>query len=673
MRQILQRYTVLEDIGEGPLGQVFRVRDEEVGIEAALKVIHRELLPTPRSEESFLRRMQELRVLGHRNLVRIFDVGRDEICFVVTQLLQGVPLQQLMEFRRSKAKQFTIEEVVPIFDQLADLLSGIGSTTCHGDLKPRNLWILPELLKVTDAGLVTAIPMGLGTSRLADDPGSKRYAAPEVLEGELPSTRTDVYSAAVILTELATGSPYPGRWSLVKDLSMNFPDAVAGLLSSALSKDGEERPATLRDLADELIPYAGRRTSTGGSRRRGVRAHAPAPSGEEAEPASDLTSAVLEATRKTPIPVVERPAETRKRAKARPIEEEPEPKAEVTQEVAMADVIREFSEKSAPVVRAAPPSQRAPASGGAAKTETREPSVRQAPARPVAPRPAKKAKVPDRSTKRIYPLEDEESAGPSVPLDEVIARAAEPKAKREITQEISLEMIEEVRVVRQAEKAAKEKKRDRGSDLDPRLVRAASRLDKEKKTLSPREEAEAEARKRAKEGFDPRLLRAATRLEEARIKNREQGEDAVEEIEVTDPEDEDWRKAIEAEAGGQVISFLAPPTMENRPVVQGFPKAQSRQMVAPPQPQLLGQPAPGPAVRREGIRPMAPVMAPQAPRREERRPAARPQPMPMPAAQPPRKGSTVPPPPPARRPKDAGRGAANVPLRPPPMPPPKRR
>jgi len=726
-RMILHRYTVLEELGKGPFGSVLKVRDEDIGIEAALKIIRRDILPTARSRDLFLKRIMKLRNLGHQNLVRIFDVGQDEECFVVTQLLHGVPLSRLIEFRRDRGRAFELEEVVPILQQMGDLSSAISLTTCHGDIKPANIWILPELLKVTDTGLVKAIPLEMAVSRMMDHLDSRKYLAPEILNGEMPTEYSDVYSTAAMVTEMLTGDIFDGTAPEMSNLPDDTPESVLHLISLALSEDPEDRPATIEELSEKFCHPVTRTIQThvpsyGDS---SVPSSADTVDTDDRNSSEDLTSAVLEATQKTPIPVP-RPSDMDDVLENEEVIEEDQDDFSDTQKVSMNEVLKDYVEKSFSQEKKAPGSpprikQKTAFSADMDKIKIVQPGISSK---------SVHAGPPARPTKQIFPMSDPDKTPelPEMPRapspeildsdDESVSVNEESGSPREVTQEVSIEMIEEVRAARESGNTVDDRAAQM-DDVDPRLLRAARKLrDQPSPPAAPQapplqpgtEKPEHHIKERISELNDvnPRFLRAATRLEEARVKERERGLDSVEEIEAPDPEDDDWRESIARESSNaDVISFLAPPTIDSGKSVQGFPKDQPRKMIQPtegdrPQPPQRSQPSPPPLKpqSRPAIRPQPAVQitpaAPQHALQPAPYPAAVPappavkppplrphpaqsrqqQPSPPPSQRKHRRSSAPPPPPAARRAgknrDDQASRHASSSLKPPPRPPPKR-
>ncbi len=247
------RYEIRRLIGEGPLGVVYVAHDPETEVDLALKVIRPNILPTSEDKEVFLGVMRGVKGVGHFSLNHVIDVGRDgERCFVTTPLLEGLSLRKLMALRRSRAEKFGLAEVVPIAAQVADALDAGARIGPHGDLKPDNVVILPEMLKVTDFGLAAAVTRGAFLTAQQRAVESSAYLAPEVREGGGPTARADLYSFGVLVTELLTGQIVASAPVRLRDYQAGLPPALDAVVNRLLEEDPEGRPESPEEAVQEL-------------------------------------------------------------------------------------------------------------------------------------------------------------------------------------------------------------------------------------------------------------------------------------------------------------------------------------------------------------------------------------------------------------------------------------
>jgi len=273
---LVDRYEIVDVRGAGPLGFVFRAHDRELDLEVALKVISKRLIQTDEEREHFSKVIRTGRRLSHQNLARVNEDGvADDAPFYTAQFLEGLSLRKILEHRIAKNQVFTLPEVEPILNQIAIALQAAHRLGPHSDLKPENVIVLPDLLKVTDFGVGVALPrvpfVAALKGRKAD-----RYLAPEWhREGTPVDARADTYALGVILGEMLAymtpdGTGIPELHRLRPDL----PAAVDGLYRKALSESPAGRFQTPAELMAELAAIV---------RRLPVRSNRP---GQSVEPQS---------------------------------------------------------------------------------------------------------------------------------------------------------------------------------------------------------------------------------------------------------------------------------------------------------------------------------------------------------------------------------------------------
>ena len=201
--QVAGRYRIVRLIGAGAVGEVYEAQDETIGEAVALKTL-REGVDDPVSIERFRREIQLARKVTHRNVCRVFDVGRHELpdgkplVFITMELLRGEPLSHRIDARG----RFTTEEALPIARQLADGLEAAHAAgVIHRDFKPGNIMLVDEpagtRAVITDFGLARTYALDEQSITVTGEAvGTPLYMAPEqVVTGKTPITRaTDVYA-----------------------------------------------------------------------------------------------------------------------------------------------------------------------------------------------------------------------------------------------------------------------------------------------------------------------------------------------------------------------------------------------------------------------------------------------------------------------------------------------
>jgi serine/threonine protein kinase/tetratricopeptide (TPR) repeat protein len=263
----LGHYRIVEKIGAGGVGEVYRARDEQLDREVALKVLPAGALAGEAARKLFRKEALALAKLNHPNIETIFEFSsHDGIDFLAMELIPGHPLSETL-----KQGPLAEKDVLRLGMQLAE---GLAAAHEHGivhcDLKPANLIVTPAgRLKILDFGLARLIHPKLSTDitqSISDDIsaicGTVPYMSPEQLRGQSVDARSDIYAAGVVLYEMATGRrPFPQtqgaelmgailHQSPAPPASVN-PHVASGLERSilkALEKDASQRYQSAREL-----------------------------------------------------------------------------------------------------------------------------------------------------------------------------------------------------------------------------------------------------------------------------------------------------------------------------------------------------------------------------------------------------------------------------------------
>ena len=206
-----RRYEILEPLGEGGMGAVYRARRRLLGDEVAIKIVRSDLARDPAAHERFLREARACAQLRHPNIVSILDYNLDEQGqpFLVMELLNGRSLRQEL----ADASRLPLADAVAIIVSLASALQCAHERgVLHRDIKPANI-VAHEfggggrVHKIVDFGLARATAIGDTTRLTAFDQfvGTVAYAAPEQILGGVIDARSDIYSLAVVAFEMLTG------------------------------------------------------------------------------------------------------------------------------------------------------------------------------------------------------------------------------------------------------------------------------------------------------------------------------------------------------------------------------------------------------------------------------------------------------------------------------------
>jgi serine/threonine protein kinase/Tfp pilus assembly protein PilF len=209
------RYQVLEKLGEGGMGRVYKALDLELDRPVALKTIRAEKGRAPEVLKRFKQELILARKITHKNVVRIYDLGEAEgVKFFTMELIEGRSLRDLLR----EKKVIPVKEAISFMKQsLSGLAEAHSQGVVHRDLKPQNLMIDGSgLLRIMDFGIArtadTATLTGSGEMM-----GTPDYISPEQVKGETTTAQSDLYSVGIILYELLTGDvPFKGDTAISK-------------------------------------------------------------------------------------------------------------------------------------------------------------------------------------------------------------------------------------------------------------------------------------------------------------------------------------------------------------------------------------------------------------------------------------------------------------------------
>ncbi len=208
-------YEIIEPIGAGGMGEVFKARDTKLGREVAVKVLAEAFTQNPERLARFEREARLLASLNHPNIATIHDIEEsDGVRFLVMELVPGETLAE-----RITQGPLAVEETLPIFRQIAEALEAAHEKgIIHRDLKPANVKITPDgLVKVLDFGLAKALVDEEPTADFSQSPtltkgtalgaimGTAAYMSPEQARGKTVDKRTDIWAFGCCLYEALTG------------------------------------------------------------------------------------------------------------------------------------------------------------------------------------------------------------------------------------------------------------------------------------------------------------------------------------------------------------------------------------------------------------------------------------------------------------------------------------
>ncbi len=267
------RYEILQMLGEGGMGAVYKAKDRELDRFVALKLIRRELAANPAIVARFKQELLLSHQVTHKNVIRIYDLGdSDGVKFITMEFVEGQDLRTLI-LERNK---FPPEEAVEIIQQVCRALEAAhGVGVIHRDLKPQNVMRDKSgRILVMDFGMARTLE-GDGMTQTGALVGTMEYMSPEqALAGNLDQ-RSDLFAVGLILYELLTGKmPYKAESALaslikrnqeraipVSDHDKTIPPALSNIVSKCLERDTSLRYQTASDLLSDLEAWQGNRAA----------------------------------------------------------------------------------------------------------------------------------------------------------------------------------------------------------------------------------------------------------------------------------------------------------------------------------------------------------------------------------------------------------------------------
>ena len=263
----LGHYLIIEKIGAGGMGEVYRAHDEQLDRDVALKVLPAGMLADEAARRQFRKEALALAKLNHPNIETVYEfASQDGVDFLALELIPGEALSE-----RVKSGPLALPEITRLALQLCEGLSAAHEQgIIHCDLKPHNIFVTPDgWLKILDFGLARRVyseALGDSTRSVSVDTatvsGTVPYMSPEQLSGNPTDARTDIYSTGAVLYELATGQrafPQTQGPQLMGAILHQEPTAAASvnpgisagldsIIRKAMEKTASQRYQTAREL-----------------------------------------------------------------------------------------------------------------------------------------------------------------------------------------------------------------------------------------------------------------------------------------------------------------------------------------------------------------------------------------------------------------------------------------
>ena len=268
----ISHYKILEKIGQGGMGEVYKAEDTRLGRNVAVKFLPERFAENRQALERFRREARAASALNHPNICVIHDIGEHEgQPFIVMEYLEGHTLRT-----RMAGKPLEQEDLLELAIQMAGALAAAHEKgIIHRDLKPENVFVTEdERVKLLDFGLAKLAAGGSDASQetaanltaTGMAVGTPYYMSPDQLLDKVLDSRSDIFSFGVLLYEMATGTlPFKGNDlsalfneilnkapTLPTELNPGLPEGLGQLLNKALKKDREQRHQSAKELMADL-------------------------------------------------------------------------------------------------------------------------------------------------------------------------------------------------------------------------------------------------------------------------------------------------------------------------------------------------------------------------------------------------------------------------------------
>jgi len=258
------KYEVLEIIGRGGMGLVYRAFDRQLSREVAIKTVTEGFAGDQEMLARFYREAAKTGALKHPNIVIVYDLGeQDGFPYIVMEYLSGDALDKLIRSQRPVSMAFKVK----VIEQVSNALGyAHRNDVIHRDVKPGNVIVQPDgVAKLLDFGIASQEKIDGRLTRTGHVIGTVQYMAPERLQNRAFDGRSDIFSTGILLFQLLTGQlPFTGedygvvqkilneKHPLLSSYLQEYPKELDAILDKALAKDPRDRYSAAEEMADDL-------------------------------------------------------------------------------------------------------------------------------------------------------------------------------------------------------------------------------------------------------------------------------------------------------------------------------------------------------------------------------------------------------------------------------------
>jgi len=257
------KYEVIDLLGRGGMGLVYRAFDRQLNREVAIKTLTEGFTGDPEMLKRFYQEAAKTGALRHANIVTVYDLGeQDGFPYIVMEYLSGDPLDRLIQSGKSQPLAMKLK----ILEQVCYALGyAHRNDVIHRDVKPANVIVQPDgTVKLLDFGIARQEKTESRLTRTGSVIGTLQYMAPERLRNASFDGRSDIFSVGVMMFQLLTGQlPFTGDYAIVHKILTEkhpplsqylekYPSALDGILDRALAKSPEDRYSTADEMAADI-------------------------------------------------------------------------------------------------------------------------------------------------------------------------------------------------------------------------------------------------------------------------------------------------------------------------------------------------------------------------------------------------------------------------------------